>query len=188
VLTLALGIGANAAIFSVVEAVLLRTLSVRDPTSLVIVRALTRQGTRDSFSHTDYEWLRDHASAFTGLAASAMWTLNLDVGDHKERVTGELVSGNYFSLLGVEPAAGRVIASEDEQQSRVVAVLSYGYWQRAFGGRDDVIGRALRLETISLTIVGVAPRAFHGEYVGTPPDFWLPRSPDPSARNCTRGT
>ena len=180
VLTLALGIGANAAIFSVVEAVLLRTLPVRDPASLVIVRALTRQGTRDFFSHTDYEWLRDHASAFTGLAASAMWTLNLDVSDQKERVTGELVSGNYFSLLGVEPAAGRVIASEDEQQSRLVAVLSDGYWHRAFGGRDDVIGRELRLETIALTIVGVAPRTFHGEYVGTTPDFWLPLSVQPA--------
>ena len=86
-LTLALGIGANAAIFSVVEAVLLRMLPVRDPSSLVIVRALTRQGTRDSFSHTDYEWLRDHARAFTGLAASAIWRLNLDVGDRKERVS-----------------------------------------------------------------------------------------------------
>ncbi len=173
VLTLALGIGANAAIFSVVEAVLLRMLPVRDPSSLVIVRALTRQGTRDSFSHTDYEWLRDHARAFTGLAASAIWRLNLNVGDRMERVTVQLISGNYFSLLGVEPAAGRVITSEDEQQSRPVAVLSHGYWQRAFGGRD-VVGRELRLETISLTIVGVAPRAFHGEHVGETPDFWLP--------------
>ena len=180
VLTLALGIGANAAIFSVVEAVLLRTLPVRDPSSLVILRALTRQGTRDSFSHTDYEWLRDHAGGFAGLAASAVWTLNLDEGDHKERVTGELVSGNYFALLGVEPAAGRVIASEDEQQGRLVAVLSYGYWQRAFGRRDDVIGRELRLETISLTVVGVAPRTFEGEYVGTVPDFWLPLSVQPA--------
>jgi len=73
-----------------------------------------------------------------------------------------------------------VIANEDEQQSRLVSVLSYGYWQRAFGGRDDVIGRELRLETISLTIVGVAPRAFHGEYVGTAPDFWLPLSLQPA--------
>ena len=174
VLTLALSIGANAAIFSVVEAVLLRMLPVRDPQSLVIVRALTRQGTRDSFSHTDYEWLRDHARAFSGLAASAIWRVNLDVGDRKDRVTAQLVSGNYFSVLGVEPAAGRLIASDDEQQSRPVVVLNHGYWQRAFGGRADVIGRELRIEGISFTIVGVAPRAFQGEYVDTAPDFWMP--------------
>ena len=180
VLTLTLGIGANAAIFSLVEAVLLRMLPVRDPHSLVIVRALTRQGARDWFSHTDYEWLRDHNRAFSGMAASAVWKLNLDAGDHKERVTTELVSGNYFSLLGVGPAAGRMIAIEDDRQSLPVAVLSYAYWQRAFGGRDDALGRELRLEKTSLAIVGVAPRGFNGEFSDDPPDFWLPLAAQPA--------
>src|SRR5207247_647201 len=81
VLTLALGIGANAGIFSLVEAVLLRTLPVRDPSSLAIVRALTRKGTRDWFSHKDYEWLRDHNRTFSALAATANWKLTLDAGD-----------------------------------------------------------------------------------------------------------
>jgi predicted permease len=159
---------------------MLRMLPVHDPGSLVIVRALTRHGSRDSFSHTDYEWLRDHNRAFSGLAASSIWKLNLDAGDHKERVTAELISGNYFTLLGIEPVAGRMIASEDERQSGAVAVLSYAYWQRAFGGRDDALGKELRIEKTSLTIVGVAPPGFNGEYSGSPPDFWLPLAAQPA--------
>jgi predicted permease len=180
VLTLALGIGANVAIFSFVEAVLLRTLPVRDPKALAIVRALTRQGGRDWFSHTDYEWLRDHTRVFTGMAASAVWKVNLDAGDRKERVTAELVSGNYFGVLGLEPAAGRLIALDDDRQGRAVAVLSYAYWQRAFGGRDDALGKDLRLEKTSLAIVGVAPPGFQGEFAGDPPDFWLPLGAQPA--------
>jgi predicted permease len=179
VLTLALGIGANAAIFSLVEAVLLRMLPVRDPQSLVIVRALTRQGVPDWFSHMDYEWLRDHNHAFSDLAASANWKLTLDAGDHKERVGVEFVSGNYFSMLGVEPAAGRMIAREDERQSRTVAVISHAYWQRVFGGGAGALGKELRLEKTALEIIGVAPPGFKGEYDGDPPDLWLPLTTQP---------
>src|SRR4030095_2366740 len=180
VFTLALAIGANAAIFSLVEAVLLRMLPVREPHSLVIVRALGRQGTRDSFSHTDYEWLRDHNNAFSGLSASAVWNMKLDAGDHKERVTAELVSGNYFALLGVEPAAGRTITVDDDRQGRLIAVLSHGFWQRSFAGRDDALGRSLRLNGASLTIVGVAPLGFEGEIAGNAPDFWIPLGAQPA--------
>jgi predicted permease len=174
VLTLALGIGANAAIFSLMEAVLLRMLPVSDPRSLVIVRAMTRQGVRDWFSHKDYEWLRDHNQAFSGLAATANWKLILDSGDHKERTGAEFVSGNYFSMLGIEPAAGRVIEMEDERQSRTVAVISHAYWQRAFGGNADALGLELHLERGAFQIIGVAPAGFRGEYDGDPPDLWLP--------------
>jgi predicted permease len=180
VFTLALAIGANAAIFSLVEAVLLRMLPVREPHSLVIVRALSRQGGRDSFSHTDYEWLRDHSRAFSAMSASAVWKMTLDAGDHKERVTAELVSGNYFALLGVEPAAGRVITVDDDHQGRLIAVLSHGFWQRSFAGRDDALGRNLRLDGASLTIVGIAPPGFEGEFAGNPPDFWIPLGAQPA--------
>ena len=180
VFTLALGIGANAAIFSLVEAVLLRMLPVREPHSLVIVRALSRQGARDSFSHTDYEWLRDHNRAFSAMSASAVWKMTLDAGDHKERVTAELVSGNYFTLLGVEPAAGRTITVDDDHQGRLVAVLSHAFWQRSFAGRDDALGRNLRLDGASLAIVGVAPPGFEGEFAGNPPDFWIPLGVQPA--------
>ena len=180
VFTLALGIGANAAIFSLVEAVMLRMLPVREPHSLVIVRALSRQGVRDSFSHVDYEWLRDHNRAFSDMSASAVWTMSLDAGNHKERVTAELVSGNYFTLLGVEPAAGRMITLDDDRQGRLVAVLSYAFWQRAFAGRDDALGKDLHLEKTSLAIVGVAPQGFEGEFADNPPDFWLPLGAQPA--------
>ena len=101
-----------------------------------------RQGSRDSFSHTDYEWLRDHNRAFSGLAASTIWKLNLDAGDHKERVTAELVSGNYFSLLGVEPV-GRPHDRKSKTSGRAALSRSSAMhiWQRAFGGRDDALGR-----------------------------------------------
>jgi predicted permease len=180
VFTLALAIGANAAIFSLVEAVLLRMLPVREPHSLVIVRALSRQGARDSFSHTDYEWLRDHSQAFSAMSASAVWKMTLDAGDHKERVTAELVSGNYFALLGVEPAAGRMISVDDDHQGRLIAVLSHAYWQRSFAGRDDALGGTLRLNGALLTIVGVAPPGFEGEFAGSPPDFWVPLGVQPA--------
>jgi predicted permease len=180
VFTLALAIGANAAIFSLVEAVLLRMLPVREPHSLVIVRALSRQGSRDSFSHTDYEWLRDHGQAFSAMSASAVWKMTLDTGQQKERVTAELVSGNYFALLGVEPAAGRTITVDDDHQGRLIAVLSHAYWQRSFAGRDDALGKNLRVGEASLAIVGVAPPGFGGEFAGNPPDFWIPLGAQPA--------
>jgi putative ABC transport system permease protein len=183
VLTLALAIGANTAIFSLVDAVLLRMLPVRDPQSLVMVRALMRTGKPDWFSHTDYEWVRDHNPVFSGVAASMVWHQNLDAGDHKERATFFLASGNYFAVLGVEPAAGRLFTAEDDSQGRAVAVLSYGYWQRAFGGRADAVGKKLRLERTALEIVGVAPRGFKGEYdygENYAPEFWVPLSAQPA--------
>jgi predicted permease len=182
VLTLALGIGANTAIFSLVDAVLLRMLPVRDPQSLVVVRALTRAGKPDWFSHIDYEWLREHNQMFSSLAASAGWSSNIDYGDRKERIAFFLVSGNYFSTLGVEPAAGRLLTAEDEAEKRPVAVIGYDYWQTAFGGRADAVGSKLRLERTSLEIVGVASPRFHGEYQNGAenyPRFWTPLSEQP---------
>jgi predicted permease len=182
VVTLALGIGANTAIFSLVDAVLLRMLPVRDPQSLVVVRALTRAGKPDWFSHTDYEWLRDHNQMFSSLAASAPWSSVIDAGDRKERISFLLVSGNYFSTLGVEPAAGRLLTPEDASQKRAVAVISYAYWQSAFGGRADAVGSKLRLDRKSFEIVGVAARGFRGEYENRAeyyPRFWTPLSEQP---------
>ncbi len=181
VLTLALGIGANTAIFSLVDAVLLRMLPVRDPGSLALVRAITGHGKPDWFPHVDYEWLRDHNQQFTGVAASMIFGEMLDWGDHKERTQFEYVSGNYFSVLGVDPAFGRVIVPEDYDQNRPVAVLRYGYWQRVFGGRRDVIGKTLRLGNGSFQVVGVAAPGFEGEYYygETRPEFWLPLSAQP---------
>jgi predicted permease len=180
-LSLALGIGANTAIFSLIDAILLRTLPVRQPESLVIVRALTRQGTRDHFAHADYEWLRDHNEVFSGLVASSLWKFNLDVGDHKEKVTGELVSGNYFSVLGVQPFLGRMIAPDDDTApgNHPIAVVSYAYWQRALGSNPQALSQYMRFGNTTLEIVGVVSREFSGESAGELPDFWVPLSMEP---------
>ena len=180
-LSLALGIGANTAIFSFIDAILLRSLPVRQPDSLVIVRALTRQGTRDSFSDADYQWLSEHNHIFSGLAAFAAWNLNLDLADRKEKLPGELVSGNYFSVLGVEPALGRMIAPEDDASpgSHPVAVISYAFWQRAYARNPNVVGQRLKFDHVALEIIGVAPRNFSGEYEGYSPDVWAPLAMQP---------
>ncbi|MGA8593982.1 MAG: ABC transporter permease, partial [Bryobacteraceae bacterium] len=180
-LSLALGIGANTAIFSFIDAILLRSLPVRQPHALVIVRALTRQGTRDSFSHADYQWLNEHNHVFSGLAAFAAWNLTLDLGDRKEKLPGELVSGNYFSVLGVEPTLGRMIAPPDDASpgNRPVAVISYAFWQRAYGRNHNVVGQRLKFDHVALEIIGVAPRNFSGEYEGYSPDVWAPLAMQP---------
>jgi len=182
VLTLALGVGANTAIFSLVDAVLLRMLPVRDPGSLVLVRAITGHGKPDWFPHVDYEWIRDHNTQFTGVAASVIFGEPVDWGGRKERTQFEYVSGNYFSLLGVDPALGRLISPEDDAQNRPVAVLRYGYWQRVFGGRRDVIGKTLRVGNGSFQIAGVAAPRFEGEYYygELRPEFWIPLSAQPA--------
>lgn len=180
-LSLALGIGANTAIFSFIDAILLRSLPVRQPDSLVIVRALTRQGTRDSFSDADYQWLSEHNHIFSGLAAFAAWNLNLDLGDRKEKLPGELVSGKYFSVLGVEPVLGRMLAPEDDASpgNRPVAVISYAFWQRAYARNPNALGQRLKFDHVALEIIGVAPRNFSGETEGYSPDVWAPLAMQP---------
>jgi len=184
VLSLALGIGANTAIFSFIDAVLLRMLPVREPNSLVIVDALTRQGTHDLFSHTDYKWLDKHNDIFAGLLASSIQEFLLDLGGHKEKIPGEFVSGNYFSVLGVQPILGRAISPDDDTAPgrHPVVVISYAYWQRAFGGNPEVLGQKVRFSDNVLQVVGVAPNGFAGESIGAYPDFWVPLSMAPVLR------
>lgn len=182
ILSLALGIGSTAAIFSLVDSIILRALRVTEPEALVIVRALTRQGTRDFFSHIDYEWLNEHNRVFTGLAASSRWGLTRRLGNRTETINGELVSGNYFSVLGVEAILGGGIRPHDDTGpgGRPVVVISYPYWQRAFGGNPDVLGQRPRFGETALEVVGVAPRGFTGEDVGYAADLWVPLSQQPA--------
>src|SRR5580692_7225598 len=134
-LTLALGIGANAAMFTVINAVLIRPVpGVSNPGGLVILERLQKNNPDFAFGYPDYLDYRDQNQSFTGLAARCRTSLALSRGT-TERITGELVSGNYFSVLGVNPALGRLIAPEDvlTEDEAPVAVLSYGTWQRVFG-------------------------------------------------------
>src|SRR5437870_6159895 len=148
-LTLALGIGANTAIFTVINAVLIRPVpGVANPAELVIFERLQKNNPDYSFGYPDYLDYRYYNQSFTGLAARCRAPLGLSHGT-TERITGELVSGNYFSVLGVNPARGRLIVPEDVRadDESPVAVLSYGIWQRVFGADPQIAGKRDRKST-----------------------------------------
>jgi len=172
VLTLALGIGANSAVFSVVNAVLLRSLPYRDPDSLVLVSYYLATGERERVLGADFlEW-RDQAKAFEQVAAYTFDTADLTGSGEPERLAAGLVSADLFATLGVAPALGRVFTqAEDTAGGTPAVILSYGLWRRRYGGDPQVIGRALTLGGESRTVVGIMPPGFRfpGES-----DLWLP--------------
>jgi len=184
VLTLALGIGANTAIFSLTDQVLLRFLPVAHPEQLVVLRSPgpnpghTSSDGDDaaSFSYPMYKDLRDQNPVFAGLLARYAVALNVSARGATERADGELVSGNYFEALGVQPALGRVFAPEDETApgANPVAVLSYGYWTRRFGNDRSILNKQLEVNGTALTVVGVARSGFSGIQIGQTPDVFIP--------------
>lgn len=183
ILTLALGIGANTAMFTVINAVLIRPVpGVMNPGGLVILERLQKNNPDFAFGYPDYLDYRDQSQSFTGLAARCRTALTLSHGT-TERIVGELVSSNYFSVLGVNPALGRLIAAEDLQtdDEAPVAVLSYGVWQRVFGSDPDVAGKNVSLNGRRFTVIGVAAKRFAGTTVGSPTDVWLPLTMQPTA-------
>ncbi|MFI5094991.1 MAG: ABC transporter permease [Candidatus Acidiferrales bacterium] len=183
IVTLSLGIGANTAIFTVINAVLIRPVSgVVNPAGLVIFERLQKNNPDYSFGYPDYLDYRDHNQSFTGVGARCRAALALSHGT-TERIIGELVSGNYFSVLGVNPALGRLIASEDVQtdDESPIAVLSYGMWQRVFGSDPQIAGKSILLNGHSFTVVGVAAAQFEGTTVGSPTNVWLPLTMQPEA-------
>ncbi len=181
VLSLALGIGANTAIFSLVDSVLLRWLPVRNPQELVVL-ARNPAEPRTGFNNPDYEYVRDHNQAFSGvLAASGGGSpLGMTVpgeGRGEPQLIGAvLVSGNYFDLLGVRSVPGRLLTPEDNKApgSAPNAVLNYAFWQRRFGGNTGVLGKKIVLNGSPFSVVGVAQRDFTGTAVGSSPDLFLP--------------
>ena len=178
-LSLALGIGANTAAFSVVHAVLLRSLPVQDPASLAVV-STRYTGFQYSMSFPAYTYLRDHSSSLAGLIAFRPQPLNVGAGGTTERVTGMLVSGDYFEVLGVRMGTGSAISADDDRvpgsggARGLVAVLSDQYWKRRFGSDAGILGSSLRINGHPFTIVGVAPPGFHGTRVGSLPDVFVP--------------
>ena len=183
VLTLALGIGANTAIFTVINALMLRSLSlsVRSPQELVQASVVGVNGRNHTFTYPGYERLRDGANHFSGLFAvgnvrQGQMIAGGKGGTETEVVHSQPVSGNFFNVLGVQPFVGRLFAGTDDRTKsaeRVVAI-SYRFWQRRFGGDPSVIGNTLTLFGVPLTIVGVAPPEFFGVQPGENPDLWLP--------------
>ncbi|MBW8878890.1 MAG: ABC transporter permease [Acidobacteria bacterium] len=192
VLSLALGIGANTAIFSLIDALLLRTLPVHDPARLVAVGDPARVGSlssgsvrNDLFSCPLYEQIRDQSQVFTGVFASGR-TGKLTVGiapasEASETARGRLVSGNYFSLLGVHAVRGRTFTAQEDRGSGSApfVVISHAYWQRRFARDDAVIGRRITLNGYPFTIIGVAPPEFFGDIVGVATELWIPLSMQP---------
>ncbi|MGB7623304.1 MAG: ABC transporter permease [Terriglobia bacterium] len=179
VLILALGIGANTAIFSLINALMLRSLPVEQPKQLVQILFQGWGGTGSHTSYPDFEDFRDRNHALSGV--SAVFWLNPPLLDARlegqpEPISGQLVSGNFFSLLGVHPAAGRLLTPEEDRAGAGarVAVLSHAYWMRRFGGESSALGRSIILRQTPFTIIGVAPPEFKSVTPGYPPDLYVP--------------
>jgi predicted permease len=184
-----LGIGANTAIFTLINAIMLQNLPVQDPARLVLFFDGISSGEYsgqgfpgDIFSYASWEYFRDHNESFQSLCAFrqgsdrlVMHVVGSSDSGPKEQADGHLVSGSYFRVLGVEAAAGRMLTPEDDALAApLVAVISYNFWRDRFHLDSSVIGKAVDLNGTIFTIVGVAPREFFGERVQSPPDFWLP--------------
>ena len=189
--SLALGIGVNTAIFSLINAVMLKTLPVRDPAPLAIVGNPAAIGSlsqgsgmrTDFFSYPFYKEFRRRNQVFVDVYATGRSEyLNVATEEHGKTIaqtvhpSARLVTGNYFSILGVVPTLGRAFTDEETQVpgSAPVVVISYGYWEQQFGRDPNIIGRKLILNGAPFTVIGIAPRAFTGDIVGTPIDIWLP--------------
>jgi len=184
ILTLALGIGANAAIFSLTDQVLLRLLPVERPRELVVLSSPGRTHGRTwndmeggpSFSYPMYKDLRDRNEVFAGLLARYHTEVNVAGQGQSQLGEAELVSGNYFQVLGVRPFLGRVFSAQDESApgANPVTVLSYGYWTRHFGSDPNILNKQLVVNGSSLTVVGVARPGFTGVQVGQISDLFVP--------------
>jgi predicted permease len=177
VLSLAIGIGANSALFAVANALLLRTLSVPDVQTLRLVRIEPRASIAPRFSYPLFERLRAGFPHRAGLAAmSRVSRMRGRTGPELEPVNVQLVSGEYFGVLGLQPAAGRLFTPDDNRvmSGHPVAVISSAYARRRLGGSADAIGRELELNGIRFTVVGVAPDGFSGVWLESPVDAWIP--------------
>jgi putative ABC transport system permease protein len=188
VLTLALGVGANTAIFSLLDQALLRSLPVHDPEKLVILSAPGKAweghtsdhggGLDKYFSYPMYRDLRDRGAAFDGLIATASAGVGITRNNTSELAHAEIVSGNYFSVLGVMPAAGRLLAAMDDTtpSANPVVVLSFNYWKTHFGTDASVVGQTLSINGNPFQVIGVSAPAFQSAVWGEVPDVFVPMS------------
>ena len=191
---LALGIGANTAIFTLINAVVLKPLPVSNPEELVLFNTSPSEGTRtsddgdippgrwDLFSYASYRYFREHDKSFQELSAFrsgesrlSVQRLDASAGEAAQRASGHLVSGNYFAVLGVNAMQGRVLTNEDDSASASpAAVISNPYWKQKLNADPQIVGRNILLNGTAFTIVGVMPPEFFGTRVRRSPDFWLP--------------
>jgi predicted permease len=180
-LSLALGIGANAAIFSLVDALMLRALPVEDPGRLVLFTNYRQETKPGNFSYPAFEWFRDHNQVFSGvLTVSGMFGPNVVYNGEGVKSRLQLVSDEYFSVLGVNPVAGRLFGHSDERSP--VAVLAYDYWKSRFGLDPSVLGRPVVINNTAFVVAGVAQRGFTGLEPGQPVDLFVPIRNDAQVR------
>jgi predicted permease len=179
-LSLAMGIGVNSAMFSVVDALYLRPLPVKNPEQLVRIDSRDRGGHFDRDSYADYLDIRSQSTAFSDVIAQNRQGALLAVNGETELVSLTVVSDNYFSVLGVNAHAGRIFSPVLDQHldREPAAIISYGLWQRRFGGKRDLVGKSIVLMDRNYTVVGIAPPSFRGLVVGigVASDVWLPAS------------
>jgi predicted permease len=177
VLLLALGIGANTAIFSLVDALMLRWLPVRDPQALVQLSMQTpgAKSRSESFSYAIVRSLAEHREIFTGLAGFSGWSFNVGSAGSISTVPGAMVTEAFYETLGLNPVFGRLLTRDDDRPGEpLVAVFSYGYWERQFARDPAVIGRTIRVNGVPATIVGISPPGFVGANVGSIADITMP--------------
>ncbi len=177
VLCIALGIGANSATFSFANSLLFRMPDVEEPDRLVRLFISWASGLKfGSFSYPDFVDFRDKNDVFSGMIAETLRPLHVSDGDRNEKLAGSIVSGNYFSGLGVDIAMGRDFAPEEDRTpgTHPVAILSHGLWQRRFGADPNVIGRSISINGHPFTIIGVAPQGFQGINTAIRNDLWVP--------------
>jgi predicted permease len=185
VLSLALGIGANTAIFSMIEALLLKSLPVRNPSALRVVEPVHERGDRQGFSYPLFERTRDDNGVFAGVFAcsgtSYMQVTELPIGRESGKVAVEQITGEFFRVLGVDATAGRIIEPADNITGRPspVAVLSYRFWKVNLAQDAEVLGRTIILDGQPVTIIGIAAPGFFGVEVGESPDLWVPAAMQP---------
>ncbi|MEP6820302.1 MAG: ABC transporter permease, partial [bacterium] len=200
VLSLALGIGANTALFSIVDSLLLKMLPVKEPERLVLFRSVaprefsagsyhgnarTDEAGRSnmtSFPYQSYQRMREQQSALSDLFAFGDIGLNVTADGLADVASGQVVSGNYFAGLGVQPLLGRTLTDEDDNASASpVAVISYRYWQQRFGGSQQIVGKQINLNQVAFTVVGVTPPGFEGTMdAGSTLDVSIPIAWEPS--------
>ena len=178
VITLALGIGANTAIFSLVNTVLLRSLPVERPGEIVSVAVRGKDDSFSAFSYPNYKDYRDHNDVLSGLLVYRFVPLSLSRGGANERIWGYEVSGNYFDVLNVKAIHGRTFLPEEDKTKNTspVVVLSYDSWQRRFGGDPNLVGKDVLINNHQFHVIGIAPEGFKGTEFVYSPEIWLPAS------------
>jgi len=176
VISLAIGIGANSAIFSLLNSILLRPRAVSQPEQLVEIFVGEDEHPYQSTSYPSYLELRDRSEVFTGVAAYGISQLKLGVNDQVELIWGEEVSGNYFDVLGVTPYMGRTFAADEDlvPGQKPVAIVSHDLWQRRFNSDSELVGKTVTINEQQLTVVGVAPPQYMGMVRGLGIDVWIP--------------